>query len=163
MTSKVPALIDYLVTTFTASAALASVQMGGVTGVTVLDGPQVTAAPAQLLLYVGLDDPDSEGAVSAASLTQSYNGLDASKRDEFTSVNCVAEAWAGTDDLHTVRVGAFAILAAVETVVRGNADQFGGNATVADPGVTGGELLQNTTDRGAVAWVRFQITFRSFT
>src|SRR5215831_20082876 len=137
--------------------------MGGVTGVTVLDGPQVTAAPAQLLLYVGLDYPDSEGAVSAASFTQAYSGLDASKRDEFTSVNCVAEAWAGTDDLRTVRVAAFGILAAVETVVRGNTDQFGGNATLADPGVTAAELLQNTTDKGAVAWARFQIQFRSFT
>ena len=159
MTSKVPALIDYLVATFTASALLGQ----AVPPVTVYDGPPTTGLDAPLKLFVGLDDPDSDQAQLAVTFTQSLSGLDASKRDELSAVNCVAEAWAGTDDPRTVRVAAFGIVTAVETVVRGDTGQFGGNASLAVPGVTAGDLLQNNTTTGAVARVRFQIQFKSFT
>jgi hypothetical protein len=161
MTSKVPALIDYLVTAFQGSGALAAMTLGDTTGVTVYDGPATTGLDAKLKLFVGLDDPDSDQAQSAAAFTQSFNGLDASKRDEMPSVNCVAEAWAGTDDARTVRVAVFAIVTTVETIIRAVTDQFGGNASLAFPGVTAGELLQNNTTTGAVARVRFQVQFRS--
>jgi hypothetical protein len=159
VTSKVPALLDYLVATFTASALLGQ----AVPPVTVYDGPPTTGLDAPLKLFVGLDDPDSDQAQLAVTFTQSLSGLDASKRDELSAVNCVAEAWAGTDDPRTVRVAAFGIVTAVETVVRGDTGQFGGNASLAVPGVTAGDLLQNNTTTGAVARVRFQIQFKSFT
>ena len=162
MASKVPALIDYLVTAFQASSALAALTLADTTGVAVYDGPPTTGLDAKLKLFVGLDDPDNEGAVSAGTFTQAISGLDASKRDEFSAVNCVAEAWAGTDDVKTVRAAANSILAAVEGVIRGNSDQFGGNASLAEPGVTSGDWLQNNTLAGAFARVRFQIVFRSF-
>jgi hypothetical protein len=159
VTSKVPALIDYLVGAFTASALLGQ----ATPAVTVYDGPPTTGLDAPLKLFVGLDDPDSDQAQLAVTFTQSLSGLDASKRDELSAVNCVAEAWAGTDDPRTVRVAVFGIVTAVETVVRAVTDQFGGNASLAVPGVTAGDLLQNNTPNGAVARVRFQIQFKSFT
>ena len=145
--------------TFTASPLLGQASPP----VTVYDGPPTTGLDAPLKLFVGLDDPDSDQAQTAATFTQSYSGLDASKRDEMSAVNCVAEAWSGTDDIAVMRTAANGILAAVETVVRGNSDQFGGNASLADPGVTSGDWLQNNTAAGAVARARFQIQFRSFT
>ena len=159
MTSRVPALIDWLVAAFQASALLGQ----ATPPVTVYDGPPTTGLDAQLKLFIGLDDPDSDQAQPAATFTQAREDLGSLTRGERSAIYCTAEAWAGTDDARTVRAAAFGIVAAAETVVRGNTDNFGGNAALADPGVTSGELLQNNTTTGAVARVRFQITFRSFT
>jgi hypothetical protein len=155
MSSKVPALLDYLVTLFTTAGAAAAPPF------VVYDGPVVTAAPAQLVLWVGLSDPDSTGPDSAATFTQARGDFGQLTRDETSAITCVAEAWSGTGDLATVRHSAFGVLAAAETAVRANLDQsFGGNGQPY-PGVTGAELLQNTTDAGAFARVRFQLQFRS--
>ena len=155
MSSAVPALLDYLVGLFTTAGQDAAPQFA------VYDGPVPNGAQEQLVLYVGLTDPDSIAPDSAAVFTQARADLGQLTRDETSSISCVAEAWSGTDDLGTVRRSAFAILAAAEDAVRGNLDQaFGGNGQPM-PGVTGAELLQNTTDSGAFARVRFQIQFRS--
>ena len=155
MASKVPSLITYLVTLFTTAGNAANPQFA------VYDGPVVNAAQAKLILWVGLSDPDSDGADSAATFQQGRADYGQLTRDETSSISCVADAWSGADDLPTVRASAFAILAAAETAIRSNLDQtFGGNGQPY-PGVTGAELLQNTTEAGAFARVRFQIQFRS--
>lgn len=155
MSSKVPGLLNYLVTLFTAAGTQVTPPFA------VYDGPAVNAAQAKLILYVGLTDPDSDGADSAATFTQARADLGQLTRDETSSISCVAEAWSGTDDLATVRGQAFGVLAAAEAAVRGNGDQtFGGNGQPY-PGITGAELLQNTTEAGAFARVRFAIQFRS--
>ena len=155
MPSKVPGLIDYLVTLFTAAGNTAA------TPFTVYDGPVPNALQAKNILWVGLTDPDSAAPDSAAVFQQAREDLGSATRGETSSIACVAEAWAGTDDLATVRHSAFAILAAVEAAVR--ADTFFGGNGQAMPGVTGAELIQNTTEAGAFARVRFQVQFRSFT
>ena len=159
MSSKVPALIDYLVSLFTNAATLG----GAAPPVTVYDGPPTTGLDAPLKLYVGLTDPDADTAEAAAAFTQGRSDLGYLTRDEVSEIHCAAEAWAGTDDMPTVRVAAFGIVAAVETLVRADATSFGGNAQLAAPGVTNGELLQNNTTTGAVARVTFSIMFKSFT
>lgn len=156
VTSRVPALIDYLVATFTAASTLGA----AVPPVAVYDGPQTTLAPAQLVLWVGLDDPDTDQvAPSAAAFEQEWAGLGKQARNEVSTIHCVAEAWTGADDIKGTRAAAFAILAAVEDVVR--TDPFSGLALFPDPGVTGGELRQNNTERGSQARVSFQIAFKS--
>lgn len=155
MPSRVPALLDYLVILFGDTGAAASPPFS------VYDGPVITADPSKLVLWVGLSDPGSDGADTAAVFTQARSDLGQNTREETSSIACVAEAWSGADDLGTVRRSAFAVMAAAETAIRSNTDQtFGGNGQPA-PGVTGGELLQNTTEAGAFARVRFQVTFRS--
>jgi len=157
--SKVPALIDWLVAAFTTSPALGQ----AVPPVAVYDGPVVTAADDKLILWVGVQDPDSDGASEAAVFEQARSDLGRATRDETSIIRCTAEAWAGTDDARTVRAAAFAILAAAEGIVRSDATNFGGSAALAAPGVTGGVLLQNSTQQGAVARVTFDVIFRSFT
>jgi hypothetical protein len=156
-TSRVPALIDYLVTAFTAAPTLGA----ATPPVSVFDGPPTTADPAPLALHVGMDDLFSDQAPTSATSDQIRQGL-AQKRQETVTVHCAAVAWAGTDDMRTVRQSAFAILAAAEDIIRLNNDGFGGNAGAALPGVSGIALQQNNTAQGAVAQVTFQVTFISF-
>jgi hypothetical protein len=155
-TSKIPALIDYLVATFTAAPALGAASPP----VTVFDGPQTTEAPYPLVLWVGLDDPDADQvAPSAAASEQEWAGLGKQARNEISTIHCVAEAWTGADDIRGMRVAAFAIAAAVEDIVR--TDPFSGLALFPDPGVTGLELRQNNPQSGSQARVSFQIVFKS--
>jgi hypothetical protein len=154
--SRVPALIDWLVTTFTAAATLGA----ATPPVLVFDGPVVTAAPAQLALYIGVDDVFTDAAPLSAGSEQARQGLGTRKLETVT-INCCAVAWAGTDDSRTVRLQAFAILAAVEDLVRTNQDKFGGNGDLADPGVSGITLQQSSAD-GTTAQVAFSVTFLSF-
>jgi hypothetical protein len=155
-TSRIGPLIDYLVATFTAATTLGA----ATPPVLVFDGPVVTAAPAQLALYVGVDDVFTDQAPISATSEQVRQGL-AQKKQETVTIHCAAVAWAGTDDSRTVRQQAFAILAAVEDLIRGNTDGFGGNAGAALPGVSGIGLQQSTAD-GSTAQVAFTITFLSF-
>lgn len=159
MATKVPALIDWLVNAFTTAATLGQ----AAPPVTVYDGPPTTGLDAPLKLYVGLLDPDSDAAEEAATWTQERADLGQLTRTETSAIHCVAEAWSGTDDMATVRHSVRDIVQAVEVIVRGNTDQFGGNAQLASPGVTSSALLQNNTAQGAVARIPFDIVFTSFT
>jgi len=159
-TSRVPALIDWLTAAFQASPALGA----ATPPVAVYDGPVATAQPAQLVLWVGLQDPDNPGANEAATFEQARSDLGQATRDEMSIIRCTAEAWPGTDDIRTARTAAFGIVAAAEAIIRGDTTGFGGNAALAAPGVTGGVLLQNNVQgSGAVARVTFDVIFRSFT
>jgi hypothetical protein len=157
VTSRVPALIDYLVTLFTNAATLGA----AVPPVTIYDGPATTALDAPLKLFVGLTDPDNPGAEPAADSVQEWAAIGRQGRNETITIHCCAEAWAGTDDLKTVRISATGIVAAVEAVMQADTTQFGGNVLFPDPGVAGLALLQNNTDRGAIARVAFDLTFKS--
>jgi hypothetical protein len=155
VTSRIPALLDYLVTLFEGSALLGAAPAPGT--VTVYDGPPTTALDAKLALYVGLADPDNDGAEAAAESVQEWGAIGRQGRNETTTVHCCAEVWAGTDDMRTTRLSATGIVAAVEQVMQADTTQFGGNA----PGITALALLQNNTQTGAVARVAFDLVFKS--
>jgi hypothetical protein len=159
ITSRVPALIDYLVTLFTTASTLGAAPAPNT--VTVYDGPPTTALDAQLALYVGLSDPDNEAAEVAADFTQEWGALGRLGRNETTTIHCCAEAWAGTDDMKTVRLSVTALTAAVEAVLQSDSTQFGGNVLFPKPGFAAGALSQNNTDRGAIARVAFDLIFQS--
>ncbi len=163
VTSRVPALIDYLYNLFSGDATLGGPIVSGTqTGpVTVYDGAPTTLLDAPLKLYVGLTDPDSTGAEPAADFTQSWAALGRRGRDEIVTIHCVAEAWSGVDDDRTARVAVYGIVAAVETLMQADTTGFGGNALFPDPGVTSGQLLQNNTSTGGYARVQFDLTFKS--
>ena len=157
VTSRIPALITYLVATFQASALIGQASPA----VTVFDGPATTGLDAQLKLFVGLHDPDSDTAEPAASSVQEWAALGRLGRNEEVTIHCCAEAWAGTDDLATVRTSVTGIVAAVEQVMQADTTQFGGNVLFPDPGITALQLLQNNTQQGAVARLAFDLTFKS--
>jgi fructose-1,6-bisphosphatase/sedoheptulose 1,7-bisphosphatase-like protein len=129
--------------------------------VQIFDGPPTTELDPALALYVGLSDPDNQAAELAADFTQSWGGLGRQARNETSTIHCCAQAWAGTDDLKTVRVSATGIVAAVEVLMQSDSSQFGGNVLFPAPGLTTGSLLQNNTDRGAIARVAFDLIFQS--
>ena len=157
VTSRIPALLDYLMTLFQGSALLGQ----AMPPVTVYDGPPTTALDDKLVLYVGLADPDNAAAEAAADSVQEWGAIGRLGRNETVTVHCCAEAWSGTDDMRTVRVSATGIVAAVEQLMQADTTQFGGNALFPDPGITALALLQNNTQTGAVARVAFDLTFKA--
>lgn len=159
ITSRLPPLIDYLVPLFANAATLG--QAPAPNTVTVFDGPPTTLLDAPLKLYVGLSDPDNPGAEPAGDSAQSWGGLGRLARNETSTVHCCAEAWSGADDIKTVRAAAYGIVAAVEVLMQSDTTQFGGNALFPAPGITSLGLLQNNTDRGAIARVAFDLIFQS--
>lgn len=163
VTSRVPALIDYLYNLFAGDSTLGGPIVNGVqTGaVTVYDGPPTTAADPGLKLYVGLADPDNPGNDPAADFTQAWASLGRRGRDEQVIIHCCAETWGGNDDIRTARVAVYGIVSAVETLMQADTTQFGGNALFPDPGFTTGALLQNNTTTGALVRVQFDLIFKS--
>jgi len=157
VTSRIPALLDYLVTLFTNAATIG----GAAPPVTVYDGPPTTALDAPLKLFVGLTDPGNPGPGPAADSVQEWAAIGRQGRNETVTIHCAAEAWAGTDDLKTVRVSATGIVAAVETVMQADSTQFGGNVLFPAPGITALALLQDNTAQGAIARITFDLVFKS--
>lgn len=150
-TSRVPQVIDYLVATFQAATATT------LAGVTVFDGPEVTGAAPQMAIYVGVDDIDSPDAQNSADSQQEWAGLGKQAINETVTVRCTAVAWSGSDDVRTVRQNAYAIMSAAEDLLRGDAS-LGGNVLFANPAVETRQLRQNTTTKGMVAQVTFDVT-----
>lgn len=151
-TTRVPAVIDYLVNTFTAAATIGA----ATPPVAVYDGPVTTGAPSQLVLWVGLQDPDAVTAPVGAESQEEWVGLGARQRNEYLTVHCVAEAWAGGTDVRSVRVAAYDIVAAVEVILQAD-PTLGGLVLFTDPTMPQRQLRQNNTEAGQLARVYFQI------
>lgn len=151
-TSRIPAVLDYLTAAFTAAATLGGSPSAPVA---VYDGPVVTEVPAQLTLWVGVDDPDSDAPVAAESESQ-WAAIGNLAQDETITVNCVAEAWSGDIDVRTNRQAAFGIVAAVEALLRADAT-LGGTLPSGQCRVTGRQLRQANVKEGGVARVAFRV------
>jgi hypothetical protein len=157
ITSRVPALIDYLVNLFTNDATLGQANPQ----VTIFDGPPTTLLDAPLKLYVGLSDPDNEAVEPAADATQEWAALGRRGRNQAVTIHFCAEAWTGSDTIQTARLSAYGIVSAVETLLQADTTQFGGNVLFPDPGITNEALSQNNSDVGAIARVAFDVIFKS--
>jgi hypothetical protein len=159
ITSRIPPLLDYLVTLFTSAATLGAAPAPST--VTVFDGPQTTGLDPPLALYVGLPDPDNPAAETAADFTQEWAAIGRQGRNETITIHCCAQAWSGADDVRTVRLAVTGITSAVEVLLQADSTQFGGNVLFPAPGFASGSLSQNNTDRGAIARIPFDLTFKS--
>jgi hypothetical protein len=155
-TSRVPQVLSYLVTAFTNAATLGQASPP----VNILDGPKVTADPVPLALWVGADDISAgAGLVRAAESFQQFQpGLDRRNRQEQLTVNCVAQAWSGSDDVPGIRAAAVAILAAVEDLLA--ADPGLGGTLPGSPSalITDCQWQQESAPSGTTARVTFTIT-----
>lgn len=146
-------MLDYLTAAFTGSATLGAHPTAPVA---VYDGPVLTEAPAQLALWVGTDDPDSPDALVAAESESTWAALGNLAQDETIAVHCAAEAWSGDTDVRTIRLAAFGIVSAVETLLRADAT-LGGTLPSGWCRVTGRQLRQNNVQAGSLARVAFRV------
>lgn len=157
VTSRIPALIDYLVNLFTNDPTIGL----ATPPVTVFDGTPTTLLDAPLKLYVGLNDPDNEGLQPAGESVQEWAALGRRGRNETSTIHLCAEAWSGSDTIQAQRLLCAGIVAAVETLMQADTTQFGGNVVFPDPGAQQFAWSQNNTTGGAVARCAFDLVFRS--
>ena len=151
-TTVIPDVLDYLVNTFQAASTLGA----ATPPVAVYDGPVTTAAPAQLVLWIGIQDPDGIAAPIGAESQEQWAGVGARQRNEYLTVHCVAEAWAGGTDVRTVRLAAYGIVAAVEIILQAD-PTLGGLVSFIDNTMPQRQLRQNNTADGQLARVYFSI------
>src|SRR5260221_2497755 len=158
ITSRGPALIDYLVTLFTNAATLGAAAAPGT--VAIYDGPVTTGLDSPLKLYVGCTDPDNTAGKNAYDSNQTWAALGRLARDEDLTIHCCAEAWSGVDDVKTVRTSCTAITSAVEVLMQADTSQFGGNILFPNPGITNIGTPQDNRTTGGLVRQSFDLQFR---
>jgi kynureninase len=157
ITSRIPALTDYLVNLFNNAATLGAANPP----VTIYDGPPTTELDPGLKLYVGWTDPDDPVSEEpGAESTQDWAGLGRFARDEIVTIHCCAEAWSGIDDIKAMRTACAGITAAVEALLQADNSQFGGNVLYPMPGLTNVSTPQNNTSKGSLVRQTFDLIFR---
>jgi hypothetical protein len=156
ITSRVPALTDYLVNLFANAATLGQASPP----VTIYDGPPTTELDPPLKLYVGWTDPDDTSGEPGSESTQEWAALGRLARNEQVTIHCCAEAWSGIDDIKAMRTACTGITAAVETLLQADTSQFGGNVLFPDPGITNISTPQNNPASGSLVRQTFDLVFR---
>lgn len=150
-TSRVPDVLDALVSLFAAAPALA--------GVKVLDGPVVTSAPLKDAVFVGYDgDPDDDGGL-AVEFSQEWASIGQRARDEKFTVTCAVLSWRGSTTVRPVRERAFALLAAVEDALRDASDLGLPPPTVV--AFASGSLQQTQHETGMTCRIPFQVAVKT--
>lgn len=150
-TSRLPALIDALVSRATTALAASPVL--------VTDGYGVTDDPSDFLM-VGIEEPTIPAASFAGSSDQSWGPQGNRARDENGAVWCAAYSENGDGVQKTARDAAYSYMAAVETLLRADPNLGiapGGNF-VAQMGDTQ-RLTQNQDSNGASALLIFNVSF----
>lgn len=148
-TSVVFDLIDVLVSRFTAALS-----------VNVLDGYGLTDDPGDFLM-VGVEDPDSDRAVSAEA-KQEWAGLGNRTRYEEGTVTCIAMSWNGDADLAAARAACKATTAAVENNLRSDPNLGGVVAGLTWTGYgVRTELIQLQASDGACVMCVFDVAFKA--
>ena len=148
-TSRIPALIDAMVSDFVALAELADV--------VVSDGLALTNEPGTYL-WVGVDDPDGL-RVPSADAEQEWPHATAQSRNETGSVTLACESTNGEADTKAARDEVFRVAGVIQDRVRTS-------KTLGVPGVlwlnvSGLRLEQAQTRDGAAALLTFRINFQA--
>ena len=140
-TSRIPAVIDALVSTLTSALS----------GVTVVDGPLINV-PDGDYLTVGWT-PDGE----TTSGQQDWAGLGNRARNEQIDVPCYCDSFSGSTAVSARRTAAFTLMAAAENAVR-NDPTLGG--AIPNPGwaqIGAYTERQEQTDAGLAVGVVFHV------
>lgn len=170
LTEYIPVVITYLLAQAATNAGLG----GAATPVVIIDGQPVTQDVLVVnetgltkRLWVGSSGWVASGQMdAAASAQQGFAFLDQARtRDDQVDVACAGEAVAGDGTMADARNGAFAVMAAVELMLRGSP-----GTSPASPGdaTMGGlvqwsevvgpvDLEQGQITQGAVALVKFRV------
>lgn len=168
LTDKIPDVISYLLAQSAANPALGS----ATPPVTIIDGQPATQDVLAVngtgltqWLWIGSTGLVPSGQPDqAASSQQGFAFLDQARtRDNDLDIACAAEATAGSSVMAEARNGAFAVMAAVEVMLRGSPPFGPGDASMGGlvmwSEVVGPiDLEQEQTQAGANARVRFRVT-----
>ncbi|MFE7752998.1 hypothetical protein [Streptomyces sp. NPDC057428] len=151
MGSRVPELIDALVTQLSADPALA--------GVRVADGPEVTESTAPDWLIVGFNgDPD--GDFQAAQTVGGWSGLSPAGREEQLQLTLAAIASRGSTDVRAARARVYEISGRLEVLLA--ADPSLGLRSL-EVAIEATQLVQDQTEQGAQAQLLITVAGRAFT
>jgi hypothetical protein len=130
-------------------------------GVTVYDGPPLESPSEELSLYIGHDEERGRAAgdIYGVEGTQEFLAMGGDRNESF-AIRCAASARSGDTNIKVERDRAFAVMAAVESLIRlhvSGADiTLGGSVLVSS---IGGDikLMQLQTVNGAFAKVTFYV------
>lgn len=146
--SGLPAFIDQLV-------VVANAAFGSTSAVEVFDGPGVSEDDTGQQLWIGVSDLFGDVAESATG-DQDWPYSSSTFRREELTVHCVAKAWAGDDDMKTVRDQVFAQMNAFVAAVVTDAT-LSGAVLMARSAGRNATLSQGYTAKGATAVLAFDI------
>ncbi len=122
----------------------------------VSDGPRM--ADAGDFVIIGHDDAVDDD--QAGRIDQSWHDTGiAARRDDVAQVRCAVASQDGGSDLASARSAAFALLGAVEAVIR--SDPSLGMPEVIGTEVTFGTIRQGRTDQGVYCLVQFTVDITS--
>lgn len=171
LTEVIPSVISYLLTQAAGNASLGA----ATPPVVIIDGQPVnqdvlvtSGTGLDQRLYIGSEGYAGPGGqAQGASSNQKFSFLDAARtRDDNAEIQCAAEAVSGDSVMAEARAGAFAVMRAVELMLRGSPGTVPASPGDASMGglvywseVTGPvELHQDQQTAGAVALVKFKVT-----
>lgn len=171
LTEYIPNVIGYLLAQAGTNASLG----GAATPVVVIDGQPATqdvlvVNPGGLTqrLWIGSSGYVQSGQTDSAAMSQQgFAFIDQARtRDNDIDIAMAAEAISGDSVMAEARAGAFAVMAAVELLLRGSpgtSPASPGDATMGGlvywSEVTGPiELMQEQSSQGAIALVKFRVT-----
>ncbi|MDH6134657.1 hypothetical protein P3T37_004061 [Kitasatospora sp. MAA4] len=155
-TSSIGAAVDYLLTACTTALG---------TTAHVFDGPPVGDTQLSLddRIWIGFSPVSPD--LPAATGDQQFAALGARSRDETFAVVCAVEHFGGTTAMRQLRDGAFALLATVETLLRGTGGNPGdctlGGAVLFAQLSGGIEVHQAQTPAGASVLIQFHVQCRA--
>lgn len=148
-TSSVPGAVDSLLALLRDDPAL--------TGVTVLDGPTVTADPILEAVTVGYEDPETAAAVTGTSAPE---GLARARDLETFTIACAAEVLLNAStDLSAARVRAYELLGFVGQIL---ADHHNLNSAVMMAHLGAHTLSQEQTQQGALVRIAFGVDCEAY-
>lgn len=150
-TSKLPAAMDALVTSFTQWPGLG----GG--GVIVRDGPSASQATVKEILSVGFTGGEDDSDAGSTLLTEGMGG--AVDREQFT-IRCAAAVLRGSDDVSGARKRAYELLAEAGAAIAANRS-LGGSVMRAM--ISSHSLTMDLATNGAQAMVVFEVSCDSYT
>lgn len=146
-----PLLIDAIVAALRAAPSLSTA--------TIYDGIEIDSSDPTNWISIGHDGSE-DGEVVAANLRNEYKQLGAKSMFEDGSVNCTLSSWTGDTNLSVCRTSAYALLSAVDTVIRTD-PSFGG--VVLYSGLESHTPTYVQTSQGAAVQINFTIYYKART
>ncbi len=146
-----PLLIDAIVAALRAASSLSTA--------TIYDGIEIDSSDPTNWISIGHDGSE-DGEVVAANLRNEYKQLGAKSMFEEGAVNCTLSSWTGDTNLSVCRTSAYALLSAVDTVIRTD-PSFGG--VVLYSGLESHTPTYVQTSQGAAVQINFTIYYKART
>lgn len=147
-TSRMPAVIDALVSTLTAALPAAQI----------IDGPPVTTPDGDYLSVGWTPTGETPRAV------QAWSPYGNNARDEVMDIPCYCDSYSGDTEAAPRRTAAYGLFAAVEVALRGsdpNNPPIGAALAPAEVEITSHEVYQEQTEKGLAVGVVFHVQVTS--